>query len=216
MTRRTMNDTPVTNDKPALYNLSQDELIELLSTWGEKSFRARQIYRQLYINVVDDIGLMTDLSKSLRERLEQETDLFTLKKMGMQVGDRGLTRKVLFALPDGSPVESVLMVYADRATVCVSSQSGCPMDCSFCATGKLGFLHDLTAGHVLTRQDVDFATPAPGENEFAPKDVDGILGRELQRELKQGEAVSRDAVGGDIEGPAPWFSPRPPKHKPDG
>ncbi|MCA8911559.1 MAG: N-acetylneuraminate synthase family protein [Planctomycetes bacterium] len=76
--------------------------------------------------------------------------------------------------------------------------------------------HDLTAGHVLTRQDVDFATPAPGENEFAPKDVDGILGRELQRELKQGEAVSRDAVGGDIEGPAPWFSPRPPKHKPDG
>jgi 23S rRNA (adenine2503-C2)-methyltransferase len=60
-----------------------------------------------------------------------------------------MTRKALFRLPDGSPVESVLMVYPDRATVCVSSQSGCPMACVFCATGKLGFLHDLTPGQIV-------------------------------------------------------------------
>jgi len=132
-----------------LYNLSPAELTALLASWGEPAFRARQIYRHLYVNVVSDIQDMTDLSKGLRDRLINETALFTLKKAGMQVGDQGLTRKVLFALPDGSPVESVLMVYPDRATVCVSSQSGCPMDCSFCATGKLGFLHDLTSGQII-------------------------------------------------------------------
>jgi sialic acid synthase SpsE len=77
-------------------------------------------------------------------------------------------------------------------------------------------VRDLPAGHILTRQDVDFATPAPTENELAPKDVDGILGRELQQEIKKGNAISREAVGGDIEGPPKWFSPRPPKQKPGG
>ena len=132
-----------------LYNLTMEEISALLSSWGEPSFRAKQIYRHLYVNVVNDVQEMTDLSKGLREKLATETALFTLKHVGQHQGDDGLTRKALFALPDGSPVESVLMVYPDRATVCVSSQSGCPMDCSFCATGKLGFLHDLTSGQII-------------------------------------------------------------------
>lgn len=135
--------------RPALYNLNVKELGELLKAWGEPAFRAKQIYRQLYINVVDTVDDMTDLSKKLRDRLSADADLFTLKQTGLQKGDDGLTRKALFALPDGSPVESVLMVYPDRATVCVSSQSGCPMACSFCATGRLGFLHDLTSGQII-------------------------------------------------------------------
>lgn len=136
-------------DKPALYNLSLDELMLLMKTWGEPAFRARQVFRQLYVKVAGDLDAMTDLSKKLRDRLAAETDLFTLRPVGLQQGDDGLTRKALFNLPDGSPVESVLMVYPDRATVCVSSQSGCPMACTFCATGKLGFLHDLTSGQII-------------------------------------------------------------------
>jgi len=135
--------------KPALYNLSPVQLEELLKSLGEPAFRARQIYRQLYVNVAGSFDEMTDLSKKLREKLAAETNLFTLQHKGQQQGDDGLTRKAVFALPDGSPVESVLMVYPDRATVCVSSQSGCPMACSFCATGKLGFLHDLTSGQIV-------------------------------------------------------------------
>lgn len=135
--------------KPALYNLTPGALADLLKSWGEPAFRAKQIYRHLYINVVDGFEAMTDLPKALRDRLAAETELFTLARTGLQQGDDGLTRKALFALPDGSPVESVLMVYPDRATVCVSSQSGCPMACTFCATGKLGFLHDLTGGQII-------------------------------------------------------------------
>lgn len=143
-----MTDTPNTT-RPALYDLTLPELTALLASWGEPAFRARQIYRHLYINVAGAVSDMTDLPKSLRERVERDTDLCTLKKTGMLCGDDGLTRKALFQLPDGAPVESVLMVYPDRATVCVSSQSGCPMACSFCATGKLGFLHDLTSGQII-------------------------------------------------------------------
>lgn len=143
----TIKQAPAT--RPALYNLAPAELTALLASWGEPAFRARQLYRHLYVNVAGGVEDMTDLSKTLRERLGAETDLFTLKHVGQMEGDDGLTRKALFALPDGSPVESVLMVYPDRATVCVSSQSGCPMACSFCATGKLGFLHDLTSGQIV-------------------------------------------------------------------
>lgn len=135
--------------KTALYNLSPAQLEELLKSFGEPAFRARQIYRQLYVNVAGSFDEMTDLSKKLREKLAADTDLFTLQFKRQQQGDDGLTRKAVFALPDGSPVESVLMVYPDRATVCVSSQSGCPMACTFCATGKLGFLHDLTSGQII-------------------------------------------------------------------
>lgn len=132
-----------------LYNLTSEELGALLAEWGEPAFRARQIYRHLYVNIVDGFEDMTDLPKKLRDRLAAETALFTIRPTALQQGDDGLTRKALFALPDGSPVESVLMVYPDRATVCVSSQSGCPMACTFCATGKLGFLHDLTSGQII-------------------------------------------------------------------
>ena len=136
-------------DKPSLYNLSAAEIEALLKSWGEPAFRAKQIYRQLYVNLVGSPDEMSDLPAPLRKRLSEETTMGSLTPTRVVTGDHGMTRKALFALPDGSPVESVLMVYPDRATVCVSSQSGCPMACVFCATGKLGFLHDLTPGQIV-------------------------------------------------------------------
>ena len=133
---------------PLLYDFSLEELTELLAGWGQPAFRARQVYRQLYVNLAAPAD-MTDLPKALRERLAAETRSSGLALVRGHEGDGGLTRKVLWTLPDGAPVESVLMVYEDRATVCVSSQSGCPMACVFCATGQLGFRHDLTSGQIV-------------------------------------------------------------------
>ncbi len=135
--------------QPNLYDLSPDALTRLLADWGEPAYRAKQIYRHLYVHLTSDPADMTDLSKALRERLAKETTIGNLQQIKLLTGDDGMTRKVLWNLPDGSPLETVLMIYPDRATVCVSSQSGCPMQCVFCATGKLGFLHDCTPGEII-------------------------------------------------------------------
>ncbi len=132
-----------------LLDASPADIASLLAGWGEPAFRAKQIYRQLYVNLAATPAAMTDLPAALRERLAAETTLGSLRPDQRHEGDDGRTVKVLWRLPGGEPVESVLMVYDDRATVCVSSQSGCPMACVFCATGKLGFLQDLTAGQIV-------------------------------------------------------------------
>lgn len=138
----------MTPDQKNLYDLSLPDLESLMRDWGEPPFRAKQVYRHLYVNLIQNAQEMTDLPIPLRQRLADETRFGDLRLVRLSTGDHGLTRKVLFALPDQSPVETVLMVYPDRATVCLSSQSGCPMRCTFCATGKLGFLHNLTSGQM--------------------------------------------------------------------
>ncbi len=117
----------MTTDMLNLYNLALPDLEGLLHSWGQPTYRARQIYRQLYIHFVTDPLAMTDLPLELRERLAAETRIGTLQQMRIQTADEGLTRKALFQLPSGEVVESVLMVYPDRATACVSTQAGCAM-----------------------------------------------------------------------------------------
>lgn len=120
-----------------------------MRAWGQPPFRARQIYRQLYINIVADPLAMTDLPLALRERLRAEASIGALTLERVQEADDGLTRKALFRLHDGAVLETVLMIYPDRATVCVSTQAGCAMGCVFCATGKLGLLRNLTSGEII-------------------------------------------------------------------
>jgi len=139
----------MTTDMLNLYNLALPDLEGLLHSWGQPTYRARQIYRQLYIHFVTDPLAMTDLPLALRERLAAETRIGTLQQMRIQTADEGLTRKALFQLPSGEVVESVLMVYPDRATACVSTQAGCAMGCVFCATGRLGLLQNLTPGQIV-------------------------------------------------------------------
>jgi 23S rRNA (adenine2503-C2)-methyltransferase len=132
-----------------LYDLSLAGLEALMRDFGQPAYRARQLYRQLYAGLADDPRAMTDLPLALRERLAAETRLGTLELARVQTADNGLTRKALFRLPDGAVVETVLMVYPDRATACVSTQAGCAMGCVFCATGKLGLLRNLSAGEIV-------------------------------------------------------------------
>jgi len=134
---------------PSLYNLTLPELEALMREWGQPPFRARQIYRQLYVNLVDDPAAMTDLPAALRERLRAETTFGSLSLARVRAADDGLTRKALFRLPGDAALETVLMIYPDRATACVSTQAGCGMGCMFCATGKLGLLRNLTTGEIV-------------------------------------------------------------------
>jgi len=118
-------------------------------SWGEKSFRAGQIWSWLYDQGATDFDDMTNLPKRLRERLKTETSLGTLRRAQEQVSADG-TVKRLYRLHDGQLIESVLMAYRDnRRTACISSQAGCAMGCVFCATGQMGFARHLTATEIF-------------------------------------------------------------------
>jgi 23S rRNA (adenine2503-C2)-methyltransferase len=134
----------------SLYDLTRDQITAQLAEWGEPAFRAGQIWRWLYERHAAEIGNMSDLSKALRTRLKQQYILSRLTPVAEKKSTDGWTRKWLLGLGDGSEVESVLMEYEGvRRTACISSQAGCAMNCSFCATGQMGFLRNLRAGEII-------------------------------------------------------------------
>lgn len=143
-------------ERLALYDLSYDQLAELLAGWGEPRFRSDQVWHWLYQSLVHDFESMGNLPTALRERLAHETDMALLTPLAEQVSASGQTRKVLFRLRDGNTMESVLMRYEDRQTACVSTQVGCGMGCSFCATGQGGLVRNLSAGEIVA-QVIHFA-----------------------------------------------------------
>ena len=129
------------------YGASFEEIAGLLSAWGEPAYRARQVWDGLYRRRLPLEGL-TDLPKTLRGRLADALPP-ALTPCVETTGDHGLTTKWLWTAPGGTQVETVLMRYGDRATVCVSSQAGCAMGCTFCATGQAGFERHLAAGEIV-------------------------------------------------------------------
>lgn len=137
--------------KPYMLNLSQVELKELLATWGEPTYRAGQIETWLYQRYAADVAEMTNLPKSLRARLAEETELGLLRPVVALDSSDGYTHKTLFALPDGREIEAVLMRYEQRQTLCISTQAGCAMACPFCATGQMGFMRNLNAGEIVAQ-----------------------------------------------------------------
>ena len=140
---------PMKETAESLLGMSRTQIEDLLREWRQPAYRARQIYRQLYVQLAAHPQEMSDLPAALRERLAQEVRCSELDLVRVQAGDGGMTRKALFRVEGGPLVESVLMIYRDRATVCVSTQSGCAMACSFCATGRMGFRLNLTAGQMI-------------------------------------------------------------------
>jgi 23S rRNA (adenine2503-C2)-methyltransferase len=132
-----------------LFDLTHDQLRELLVSWGEASYRADQIWGWLYRSLATNFQEMTNLPKGLRERLSEAALLQTMKPLEERVSADGLTRKVLFALRDNQTIESVLMHYEQRHTACISTQVGCALGCVFCATGQSGLVRNLTAGEIV-------------------------------------------------------------------
>ena len=128
-----------------LYTPTRDELATLLE--GEPRYRLDQVWQGLYTQLAEPAEI-SNVPKALRERLGAALPT-ALTQVIRKVSDDGDTVKYLWALDDGSKIETVLMIYPDRVTVCVSSQAGCAMACGFCATGQAGFRRHLTVGEIV-------------------------------------------------------------------
>ena len=115
---------------------------------GEKPFRARQVMRWIYQRHVTDFEAMTDLSKKLREQLQQEAEIVRPRIQSRHASADG-TVKWLFATDCGQAVETVFIPEPGRGTLCISSQVGCALDCAFCATGAQGFNRNLTSAEIV-------------------------------------------------------------------
>lgn len=132
-----------------LFDLTFSELQARLAAQGEKAFRAAQVWQGAYRDLVLSYEQMTTLPAGLRTRLAAELPLSPLQPIAGQESPDRRTRKTLFRLGDGESIETVLMFYERRRTVCVSTQVGCPLACAFCATGGSGFTRDLTTGEIV-------------------------------------------------------------------
>jgi len=131
-----------------LLDFDLDALIAHCERLGEKPFRAVQLFRWIHQRGCADFAQMTDLARSLRERLPVEARVTAPPVMSEQASDDGTT-KWLFDVGGGDAVESVFIPEADRGTLCVSSQAGCAVGCRFCATGHQGFSRNLTTGEIV-------------------------------------------------------------------
>ncbi|HJZ80709.1 MAG TPA: 23S rRNA (adenine(2503)-C(2))-methyltransferase RlmN, partial [Pyrinomonadaceae bacterium] len=131
-----------------LSGLSQAELSELVAALGEPAYRARQIFQGVQARRLRSFDEMTDLPKELRSKLSEQAVVSTLTLESRYLSSDG-TRRYLFKTHDQRPVETVFIPEERRDTICFSSQSGCPLQCTFCLTAQLGLLRNLTAGEIV-------------------------------------------------------------------
>jgi 23S rRNA (adenine2503-C2)-methyltransferase len=139
------------SEAPAKVNLlgmTRAQLEAYFQELGEKRFRAEQVMKWMHHQGVRDFAAMTNLGKSLREKLERVAEVRPPAVESQHDSSDG-TRKWLVRIDGGGLVETVLIPDGNRATLCVSSQVGCSLDCSFCSTGKQGFQRDLSAAEII-------------------------------------------------------------------
>ena len=135
--------------KKDIKSLNLEQLTEELLAIGEKKFRAKQIYSWIHEKLVDSFEEMTNLSKDLREKLNQNYTLNSMEVAAVQTSKIDGTQKYLFRLHDGHVIESVLMKYHHGNSVCISSQVGCCMGCRFCASTIGGKVRNLETSEML-------------------------------------------------------------------
>jgi len=137
-------------DKPSIYSLSKDELTELAVDWGEAGYRGEQIFEWLYVHRVNHFDGMLNLPKPLREKLGANYNMDSLETVVRQESKDG-TMKFLFRLRDGYTIETVLMRHDYGNSVCVTTQVGCRIGCSFCASTLGGLKRNLEAGEIVSQ-----------------------------------------------------------------
>jgi 23S rRNA (adenine2503-C2)-methyltransferase len=134
--------------RPNLFGMGREALGAALEALGEPAFRARQVYGWLYKRRVRDVPAMANLPLALRATLAEQYEL-----RWPEVAERALsldgTHKYLFRLHDGNTIEAVFIPEAERRTICISTQAGCPLKCAFCLTGIAGYARNLSAGEIL-------------------------------------------------------------------
>ena len=131
-----------------LIGLDQDALQGFCAGLGEKPYRARQLLRWIHHAGVDDFGAMTDMSKVLRERLAESASIAAPRVLRDTTAADG-TRKWLLDVGTGNAIEAVFIPESNRGTLCISSQAGCALECSFCSTGKQGFNRNLSVEEII-------------------------------------------------------------------
>ena len=137
------------NKKPFLFDLTLKEITEIITDLGEPAYRAKQVWEQMYDKVTPSFEKMNGLPKSLREKLSEAVDISHLHPEVDLKSTDNHTRKILFRLPDGAEVETVLMGYHTRRTACISTQAGCALGCTFCATGQGGLQRNISSGEIV-------------------------------------------------------------------
>jgi 23S rRNA (adenine2503-C2)-methyltransferase len=157
-----------------LADLTREEVRAAVIELGQPAFRADQLARHFYAGVTDP-AQMTDVPAAVREELAAALLPGLLTPVRHQSADGGRTRKTLWRLHDGALVESVLMRYPDRATVCISSQAGCGMACPFCATGQSGLTRNLSAAEIIGQAVAAAAAMANGEIPGGPGRLSNVV-----------------------------------------
>ncbi|KTD68326.1 MULTISPECIES: 23S rRNA (adenine(2503)-C(2))-methyltransferase RlmN [Legionella] len=138
----------MTAQKVNLLDYNYQQMRELLDSWGEQSYRAQQIIQWIHQAGLSDFTKMTNLSKSLREKLAELSNIKLPEIVACQKSNDG-THKWLLKLDCGNCIETVYIPEANRGTLCVSSQVGCALNCSFCSTAKQGFNRNLSTGEII-------------------------------------------------------------------
>src|SRR4051812_24479869 len=146
-----------------LADLTSAERKQALTELGHQGFRASQISKHYFGHLADDPAEWTDVPAAKREELAGILTPKLLTPIREQTADAGTTRKTLWRLFDGATVESVLMRYRDRTTMCVSSQAGCGMNCPFCATGQAGLTRNMSTGEIVEQVVAGARTMARGD-----------------------------------------------------
>jgi len=159
-----------TQTNPSILDLSHKDLIKEFIDRGDKKYRADQVWRSLYKDGVRDFGEITTLSKPLRKSLDTQFTISPLSVETSLTSSDSSTTKKLFKLHDGELIETVLMRYEpdghrkNRKTVCVSTQAGCALGCTFCATGQQGFRRNLRVSEIVD-QVIEMDIIARGEDQ---------------------------------------------------
>ena len=177
-----------------LYLTPPEELGGLLE--GEPSYRVDQLREWLYEHPVMTLDDMTNLPKNVREAFAGELWPFSVE--AEQVGDAGRTVKWLFRAPDGAAIEAVLMGYDSRTTLCISSQAGCAMRCTFCATGQFGFERHLDAGEIFAQVAYANARLAVAPLPDSPQRVTNVVFMGMGEPLANYDSV-REAIRRMVE-----------------
>ena len=135
--------------QPSLYGYKLNELTSFLAVRGEPKYRGKQLFEWIYKRRITDFDALTNVSKSLRDALQEAFTLVSLQEVTRQVSSLDGTTKFLFALHDGATIETVIMPHDYGNSVCVSTQVGCKMGCKFCASTLGGLARNLTTGEIV-------------------------------------------------------------------
>jgi len=190
-----LNLTPPTTRGPRgkpprhFVDLTPEQRVAAVTELGEKPFRAKQLATHYFTHLTSDPEAMTDLPKATRDRLVEKLFPELLTAVRTMKADGGTTVKTLWHMFDGAKVESVLMRYPNRSTLCVSSQAGCGMACPFCATGQMGLTRNLSTAEIVEQVRRAARSLADGEIPGGPTRLSNLVFMGMGEPLANYKAV---------------------------